>query len=32
MADHALSLVNAGIIPLDELKMMLPPERLAPER
>ncbi len=32
LRDHALSLVNAGIIPLDELKMMLPPERLAPER
>jgi type IV pilus assembly protein PilB len=31
LRDHALELVKAGIIALDELKMMLPPERLAPE-
>jgi type II secretory ATPase GspE/PulE/Tfp pilus assembly ATPase PilB-like protein len=32
LREHALMLVNSGMIPLDELKMMLPPERLAPER
>lgn len=32
LRDHALMLVRDGIIPLEELKMMLPPERLAPER
>lgn len=31
LRDHALMLVRDGIIPLEELKMMLPPERLAPE-
>ena len=32
LRDHALTLVQAGIIPLDQLKTMLPPERLGPER
>jgi type IV pilus assembly protein PilB len=32
LRDHALMLVRDGIIPLEELKMMLPPERLAPEK
>jgi type IV pilus assembly protein PilB len=32
LREHALMLVQAGIIPLEELKMMLPPERLAPEK
>lgn len=32
MRDHALELVRDGVIALDELKSMLPPERLAPER
>lgn len=31
LRDHALLLVREGIIPLDELKMMLPPERLRPD-
>lgn len=31
LRDHALALVNDGIIPLEELRTMLPPERLAPE-
>ena len=31
LRDHALELVSAGIIPLEELRAMLPPERLAPE-
>jgi len=32
MRDHALELVADGVITLDELKNMLPPERMAPER
>ena len=32
MRDHALELVRSGIITLDELKNMLPPERLVPEK
>jgi type IV pilus assembly protein PilB len=32
LREHALMLVNTGMIPLEELKMMLPPERLAPDR
>jgi len=31
LRDHALELVSAGVIPLEELRAMLPPERLAPE-
>ena len=31
LRDHALQLVREGVIPLDQLKAMLPPERLAPE-
>jgi type IV pilus assembly protein PilB len=31
LRDHALTLVKEGIIPLSELKTMLPPEHLAPE-
>lgn len=31
LRDHALSLVSEGIIPLEELRMMLPPERLGPD-
>lgn len=31
LRNHALTLVREGIIPLDELRAMLPPERLAPE-
>ncbi len=32
LREHALELVREGIIPLDELRTMLPPERLAPDR
>ena len=32
LRDHAVTLVRDGVIPLEELKMMLPPERLAPEK
>jgi type IV pilus assembly protein PilB len=32
LREHALSLVRDGIIPLTELRSMLPPERLAPDR
>ncbi|MBK6494265.1 MAG: type II/IV secretion system protein [Gemmatimonadetes bacterium] len=32
LRDHALMLVDEGLIPLGELRTMLPPERLAPER
>ncbi len=32
MRDQALALVQAGLIALDELPALLPPERLAPER
>jgi len=32
LRDHALELARTGIIAIDELKGMLPPERLAPER
>ncbi|MES2124713.1 MAG: GspE/PulE family protein [Gemmatimonadota bacterium] len=32
LRQHALMLVKEGIIPLEELKAMLPPERLGPER
>lgn len=32
LRDHALSLVREGIIPVEELRMMLPPERLAPDQ
>jgi type IV pilus assembly protein PilB len=32
LREHALTLVREGIIPLDELRTMLPPERLAPDR
>jgi type II secretory ATPase GspE/PulE/Tfp pilus assembly ATPase PilB-like protein len=31
LRDHALELVSGGVIPLEELRAMLPPERLAPE-
>ncbi|MDX2262032.1 MAG: ATPase, T2SS/T4P/T4SS family [Gemmatimonadales bacterium] len=31
LREHALALVSEGIIPLEELRTMLPPERLAPE-
>ncbi len=31
LRDHALLLVDQGLIPLGELRTMLPPERLAPE-
>lgn len=31
LRDHALQLVREGVIPLEELKMMLPPERLRPD-
>jgi len=32
LRDHALWLVKEGTIPLDQLRTMLPPEQLAPER
>ena len=32
LRDHALALVREGIIPVEELRSMLPPERLAPDR
>ncbi len=32
LRDHALALVNEGVIPLEQLKTMLPPEHLAPEK
>lgn len=32
LRDHALALVEQGVIPLSELRTMLPPDRLAPER
>lgn len=32
LREHALMLVREGIIPLEELKAMLPPERLGPNR
>lgn len=31
LREHALALVKDGVIPLQELRSMLPPERLAPE-
>jgi type IV pilus assembly protein PilB len=32
LRDHALALVEQGMIPLGELRAMLPPDRLAPEQ
>jgi type IV pilus assembly protein PilB len=32
LREHALALVKDGVIPLQELRSMLPPERLAPDR
>ncbi|MES2306717.1 MAG: GspE/PulE family protein [Gemmatimonadota bacterium] len=32
LREHALQLVREGVIPLEELRTMLPPERLAPDR
>ncbi|MBX3471908.1 MAG: type II/IV secretion system protein [Planctomycetes bacterium] len=32
MREHALDLIRAGTIAFEELRMLLPPERLAPER